>query len=324
MKRQVKVSTGRSVGYSMSESVGEGSASVSTTTTPGTGLLDLFPTAAVAYSPARRLRDAYAGPLVKVRRSSDNAEQDFGFVAATGVLDTASLSAFCGAGDGLVVTLYDQSGNARDAVQATATRQPVLFSAGALVTMGTNSRPALRVTRAAVQFVQATAFSPGTSLSSASMFAALARSDEAAFSILVSFGNAAAAGDNGSFALQGPTSIGATNVGFRARGASAPAALEMGSITVSTPHVFAAATIFTNTGAQGYRMLRDGVNATLTSSASLSGGVLGSYPFAIGAAGNGSSPSSSVLGDVVFYPTSARASASSGVDANIKTFWGIT
>jgi len=41
-------------------------------------LLDIFPNAAVAYS-LRKLRTAYSGSAIRVRRSVDNAEQDFGF-----------------------------------------------------------------------------------------------------------------------------------------------------------------------------------------------------------------------------------------------------
>jgi hypothetical protein len=41
-------------------------------------LLDLYPNAAVAYS-LRKLRDAYSGSAIRVRRSVDNTEQDFGF-----------------------------------------------------------------------------------------------------------------------------------------------------------------------------------------------------------------------------------------------------
>jgi hypothetical protein len=41
-------------------------------------LLDLYPNAAVAYS-LRKLRTAYSGSAIRVRRSVDNTEQDFGF-----------------------------------------------------------------------------------------------------------------------------------------------------------------------------------------------------------------------------------------------------
>ena len=58
------------------------------------GLLDLFPNAAAAYS-LRKLRAAYSGSAVRVRRSSDSTEQDIGFTTQ-GELDTASLLSFVG------------------------------------------------------------------------------------------------------------------------------------------------------------------------------------------------------------------------------------
>jgi hypothetical protein len=56
-------------------------------------LLDLFPNASVAYS-LRKLRTAYSGSAIRVRRSSDNAEQDIGFV--DNELDTTSMLDFVG------------------------------------------------------------------------------------------------------------------------------------------------------------------------------------------------------------------------------------
>lgn len=96
---------------------------------PFTPPLDVYTGAAAAYS-LRLLRTAYAGSSIRVRRSSDSAEQDIGFV--NGVLDTTSLLSFCGAGDGFVVTWYDQSGNARNLTQATAAAQPRIVSSGVL------------------------------------------------------------------------------------------------------------------------------------------------------------------------------------------------
>jgi hypothetical protein len=101
-------------------------------------LLDVYTGAAAAYS-LRLLRTAYVGSAIRVRRSSDNTEQDIGFVS--GALDTASLLTFCGVGDGFVTTWYDQSGNARNATQATAANQPQIVSSGSLLT--TNSKPSI-------------------------------------------------------------------------------------------------------------------------------------------------------------------------------------
>lgn len=65
---------------------------------------------------------------IKVRRSSDNATQDIGFVGS--VLDTASLSTFLGSNSGYVDTFYDQSGNGLNAIQTTAANQPRIYNAG--------------------------------------------------------------------------------------------------------------------------------------------------------------------------------------------------
>jgi hypothetical protein len=101
------------------------------------GLLDTYPNAAAAYS-LRKLSSTYTGNAIRVRRSSDNAEQDFGFVSNT--LDTTSLLTFCGAGNGFVTTWYDQSGNANNATQSTAANQPQIVSSGAMIAInGKNS-----------------------------------------------------------------------------------------------------------------------------------------------------------------------------------------
>jgi len=90
-------------------------------------LLDLFPNASVAYS-LRKLRTAYSGSAIRVRRSSDNTEQDIGFVGNN--LDTTSLLTFCGAGNGFVTTWYDQSTNGNNATQTTAGSQPRIVNGG--------------------------------------------------------------------------------------------------------------------------------------------------------------------------------------------------
>jgi hypothetical protein len=94
---------------------------------PYVGLLDTYPNAAAAYS-VRLLKSDYTGNAIRVRRSSDNAEQNIGFVS--GNLDTTSLTSFCSGTNGFVTTWYDQSGNGRNATQTTATNQPVIVTAG--------------------------------------------------------------------------------------------------------------------------------------------------------------------------------------------------
>lgn len=97
-------------------------------------LLDITGAALAAYSVHMRLSSTYAGSAFRVRRSSDNTEQDIGFVGF--YIDTASLLSFVGAGNGFIRTLYDQSGNTRDLGNATAGQQPQIVSSGAVLTMG--------------------------------------------------------------------------------------------------------------------------------------------------------------------------------------------
>lgn len=90
--------------------------------------------AAVAYG-LRRLYALWTGAAIRVRRSSDNAVADIGFMA-NGDLDTVALLAFVGSGNGFVIIWYDQSGNARNATQTTAANQPQIVSNGAIITEG--------------------------------------------------------------------------------------------------------------------------------------------------------------------------------------------
>lgn len=98
------------------------------------GLLDLYPNAAAAYS-VRKLRSAYSGAAIRVRRSSDNAEQDIGFTG-TGDLDETALTAFVGANDGFVVTWYDQSGNGLDVSQLNPVAQSRIVISGVVQQAG--------------------------------------------------------------------------------------------------------------------------------------------------------------------------------------------
>ena len=94
--------------------------------------LDVSGSASAAYS-LRNLSSTYSGNVVEVRRSSDDTTQNF---TATEITD-GTLLAFVGTGgsdNGHVKTWYDQSGNSRDATQATSANQPKIVNAGVLVT----------------------------------------------------------------------------------------------------------------------------------------------------------------------------------------------
>jgi len=105
------------------------------------GLLDDYPNASAAYS-LRALNSNYLGAAIRVRRSSDSAEQDIKLLY-NGELDTEGLLSFVGANDGFVTVWYDQSGDGNDAIQATATKQGKIVDLGNLIINPDNMLPSV-------------------------------------------------------------------------------------------------------------------------------------------------------------------------------------
>jgi hypothetical protein len=93
--------------------------------------LDQYTGASGAYS-LRKLRTAYTGAAVRVRKdTTDQPEQEIGFTA-NGDLDTAALKQFLNARSGFIVTWMDQSTNGRNATQATQANQPRIANLGVI------------------------------------------------------------------------------------------------------------------------------------------------------------------------------------------------
>lgn len=135
----------------------------------GSLLLDgITATVKGAYS-LRRLRTAYAGSSLRVRRSSDGTEQDIGF-DGTGSLDIAALPAFCGSGDGFLSKWYDQSGLGQDMAQATVAAQPRIVLAGAVRVFGNvAARPAVEFVLGLKHNMLVASFATGSPASYAAM-----------------------------------------------------------------------------------------------------------------------------------------------------------
>jgi hypothetical protein len=102
-------------------------------------LLDTYGGASTAYS-LRKLSSTYTGSAIRVRRSSDNTEQNIGF-DESGNLDTTSLLAFVGSGNGFVTTWYNQSG-VNHAIQSIASDQPQIVLSGVINKI--NNKPAVK------------------------------------------------------------------------------------------------------------------------------------------------------------------------------------
>lgn len=96
--------------------------------------------AVAAYS-IRRINSKYKGAAIRVRRDSDNSEQDIGFTES-GELDTSSILSFAPGASNVYVTMwYDQSGNGMDQSRTIADQQPQIVSNGTIYMV--NGKPAL-------------------------------------------------------------------------------------------------------------------------------------------------------------------------------------
>jgi hypothetical protein len=130
--------------------------------------LDTFATPSGAYS-FRKLLSSYNGPDIRIRRASDNAELDIGFlgfVPGLGApLDVAAAAAHCAATSCFAVTMYDQSGNVRHITQATPANQP------ALVFNCTGALPCVRLTVANHALITAGNVTPATGVVSINVVA---------------------------------------------------------------------------------------------------------------------------------------------------------
>jgi hypothetical protein len=72
--------------------------------------------------------------VVRVRRSSDDAESDF----TASQVEDGTLTTWTSANNGFVVTMYDQGSLGIDALQSTPGYQPKIVSSGSLITIGSD------------------------------------------------------------------------------------------------------------------------------------------------------------------------------------------
>jgi hypothetical protein len=106
--------------------------------TPPAKLLDAYPNAYIAVS-TRKLRTAYAGSAVRIRRDSDTTQTDVGF-DANGDINVSTINTFCSGTGCSVVTWYDQSGNARN-LTADPFSAPKIYLSGSATTINNKVSP---------------------------------------------------------------------------------------------------------------------------------------------------------------------------------------
>jgi len=92
----------------------------------------------IGYS-LRYIESTYSGPVIRVRRDSDNSEANF----TPSEITDGTLEAWVGVGNnGFVTTWYNQAKDSKHATQSTATKQPKIYDSNTgLVT--TNGKPAI-------------------------------------------------------------------------------------------------------------------------------------------------------------------------------------
>lgn len=265
-----------------------------------------------AYS-LRRMLSVYEGNCLRVRRSGDNAEQDFGFTAS-GLLDSSALTAWLGGDLGFVVVWYDQSGNGFNEMQATAANQPSLV----LSSVTFDNKPTLDFDGSNDGFEYVAADRMHEATTSAFIVAVTSRDGANSGNRLASFGTQfgldSQVGGTGAILSPGNnngSAIGATGTSFGKSGGTAY--VDTGPDN----------TAFVASGRMNGTSVWAGVNG-IESSAALVSDALHPRYFAIGARAlipaawfNGK------LSEVVYFSAAPSDAERSALIAEAKGFWGI-
>jgi len=269
-----------------------------------TGILDEFTGAQAAYS-IRRLSGSYAGDAIRVRRSSDDSEQDIAFTGS-GDLDTTSLLAFVGTGgtdNGFVTIWYDQSGNTRNATNSAAAEQPKIVSGGALVTVDS---------KAGIDFDGSDDFLSGaakTTIANTAIFCVIKSDSNTQDSVFIQ--NAVNAGNLVAIGLGGGGAL--SKLGSRLK-------VESSNVDHAGDSSFTATTqtlvsFFADNSA--CQLFIDGTEETANVVSRSTGSAT-----TIGAKGDGNNPFNGKMQEVIFYD-SDESSNRSGIESNINTHFSI-
>jgi hypothetical protein len=148
-----------------------------------------------AYS-LRKLRTAYNGPCIRVRRAVDNVELDIGF-DNTGWIDQAALLAHCGAQNGQVSVSYDQGLRGAHQTQSILARQLRIVTSSAVELTGVGGRPCMRNAAATAAGYVGPVLTPGYTGKGASSAVVARIPSGGTFCRLASFVKDAAADNSG-------------------------------------------------------------------------------------------------------------------------------
>jgi hypothetical protein len=291
-------------------------------------LLDLYPGAAAAYS-VRKLRTAYTGSAIRVRRT-DLTEQNIGFTSA-GNLDTTALLAFTGTGaldNGFITTWYDQSGNARNTTQTTALSQPQIVSSGSLIL--DNGKPCISWTTNSTMVNSSFIPSSSSGFSAFNVYSSnLAAAPDTNSMFLYSFGNSVNLRIFGKSSSTGVLS-GEYIAFIRNLGTNFPADTgRLGSsnyrrnantqVLESEFYLSSGFTFYQNNSSQNMNLTANGATTTVNWSPAvynLTGGLIfNNFP-------GGTNQTNCKMQEIIFYDNS-QSSNRTGIEDNINNFYSI-
>ena len=269
-------------------------------------LLDFYPNSAAAFS-LRKLRNAYSGSAIRVRRASDNTEQDIGF-QVNGDLNTTTLTSFCSGTNGFVTTWYDQSGNSRDATQTTAANQPQIVNSGSVILE--NTKPTLQFDGSNDLFNITN--KPLTGATSFSIFSIVNVQTANTFEMIFSQTDGVA--NNGRLEIRRNS----TNDRLQYLGNDSVSSSMSGTLAINSKQILSSFIGFSNVATAH---INNALDVTSTNTAIN----IGNYNSAIGAriaSGVTQFPLNGVFQEIVIY-TSDQSSNRTGISSNINTYYAI-
>lgn len=285
---------------------------IASSSVPFVGLLDTYSGSIGAYS-LRKLRAAYSGYAVRVRRSSDNTSQDISF-NSLGNLDTTSLTSFVGANDGYVSVWYDQSGNGYDFTQTTSDLQPKLVSSGNIVTGVSGGKPSM--------LYNASGFKNLTNLikSSHSMFITLMNNADFPTALVSQWQAGVTNRMVYNLNQNSASSTAANKLNFfidgTTNGAGSFDLMLEGNISNTS---FNLVTSQASTGSENFKTY---INSNLNDSATITG-VASSIPTAIGYQDQSGGPTlRAYMSELIIY-NSNQSSNRTGIESNINNYYSI-
>ena len=278
-----------------------------------TQALDLVSGAAFAVG-MTRLRDGYTGNAFRLRRSSDNAEQDIGFLA-NGDLDTSAITTFLGGSNGFLVTWYGQSGNSINVTQATAANQPQ-YSATAI-----NGRPGFIFDGVNDILISSGTYDIGKNVTGMTHFFSHVYGGSNT-GRLVSYSHGGSATDYRAFIGAG----GNSNLGFGIRRLDADTAVfpfsATNSYTASTPYI---STLVSNYSGGNVSSWRNGTQLMNGTSATSSGSTSNTDCLRVAVGGNVSSSNflTGNLGEIIIYNSNLSTTNRELVENNLRNRFGL-